>query len=351
MSEVTYENLRAFLDTLPTGYPKTPTGVEIRILKKLFTPEEAELCVKLKNEPEELSAIALRMGVDESELSPKLEQMAQKGLIFRTRSGDQPLYQAFQFMVGIYEFQLGNLDREFCEMFEEYLPFLGMSFTSFKTPQLRVIPVDAALKVSPKVETYNRVRELMKEHDLITVADCICRKEQGLLGKECDRPKETCIMFGDFAQYFLDNGMSRAISLEEAYQILDMAEAAGLVLQPSNTQKLASICCCCPCCCPGLKFSKMTPKPAKFVLSHYHAAIDADLCSSCGECVERCQMDAIKVAEECAEIIDGRCIGCGLCVSTCPGEAISLVPKPGMEAPPKDFRDTLHRIETERRAV
>jgi len=38
-----YSRLRKYLDELPAGYPETPTGVEIRLLEKIFTPEEAEL--------------------------------------------------------------------------------------------------------------------------------------------------------------------------------------------------------------------------------------------------------------------------------------------------------------------
>jgi len=62
-------------------------------------------------------------------------------------------------------------------------------------------------------------------------------------------------------------------------------------------------------------------------------------------------MEAIKEGENASEVIEERCIGCGLCVSTCPEEAISFMAKPGMEAPPKDFRETLQRIETERRSI
>ncbi len=351
MSEDIYDKLREFMDTLPAGYPKTPTGVEMKILKKLFSPEEAELTINLKNEPEEISVIAARAGMDESELAPKLEEMAQKGLIFRVRKGDQTHYQAFQFLIGMYEFQLKNLDREFCEMFEEYLPFLGMSFRSHKTQMMRVIPVDKAVETALGVETYNRARELVKEQYLISVTECICRKGQGLLGNECDRPKETCLMFGDFARYFLDNGMAREISVEEAFKIFDLAEDSGLVLRPSNTQKLDAICCCCPCCCPGLKYPKMAARPQKFVLSYYYAKIDPDICVACGECMDRCQMDSIKEGDDFFEIIDGRCIGCGLCVPTCPEGAVSLVAKPNMEPPPMDFREAMKRIEIERRAV
>lgn len=348
MADDVYTRLREFMDKLPAGYPTTPSGVEIKILKKLFTPEQAELVMQLRNEPEDIAAIAERTGIGEPELSDRLEELAQKGCIFRFREGDKPLYQAFQFIVGIYEFQLKHLDREFCELFEEYLPYFGISLANIKTSQMRVIPMESAVGTTPSVASYNRVRELVREQELITVSQCICRKEQELLGNECSRPQETCIGFGDFARYYIDNGMGRQIDRDEALRILDLAEESGLVLSPSNTQKLEAICCCCPCCCPILKYGKMAPKPADFVRSYYYARIDPEQCSSCGTCIERCQMDAIREGDDVSEIIEERCIGCGLCVSTCPQEAISMVAKPDMEDPPTDFTETLRRIGTER---
>jgi ferredoxin len=189
---------------------------------------------------------------------------------------------------------------------------------------------------------------LVKEQRVIGVAECICRKEQGLLGKECKRPKETCLGFGEFGQFYIDNGWARPIQTEEALRILDQAEEAGLVLSPSNSRELASVCCCCPCCCPVLKFGKMMPKPADIVLSYYRAKIDENRCSACTSCIERCQMDAIREENGIIKIAEERCIGCGLCVSSCPVEAISLIPKPGMESPPPNVRETLRRIQDER---
>jgi H+/Na+-translocating ferredoxin:NAD+ oxidoreductase subunit B len=348
MSKDVYTRLREFMDTLPTGFPATPTGVEIKILKKLFTPEQAELTMKLGKEAEGVREIAERIGMDEPELARKLEEMAQKGLIFRVRDEDRVLYQAYQFIVGVYEFQLNRLDKEFCELFEEYLPHIGATIVSLKTKQLRVIPVESSVEAAPAVAPYNRIRDLVKEQEVISLAQCICRQEQGLLGKQCEKPHETCIGFGNNASFYIDNHMARAISIDEALRMLDRAEEAGLVLNPSNTQKIEWLCCCCSCCCPTLKFAKMMPRPVDFVRSYYQAEIDVDLCSACGACIERCQMAAIKEGADFSEIIEGRCIGCGLCVSSCPQEAISLVPKPDMEAPPESLSEALRKIEIER---
>ncbi len=187
MSEDVYTRLREFLDAMPGGFPATDTGVELKILKKLYMPEEAELTMKLKEEPEEISSIASRIGLDEPELAQKLEGMAQKGLIFRVREGEKRLYQAYQFLVGIYEFQLKNLDREFSRLFEEYLPHYGRAMANVKTVQMRTIPLGSAVEVTAGVATYNSVRELIKEKEFISVQQCICRKEQGLLGAKSKR--------------------------------------------------------------------------------------------------------------------------------------------------------------------
>ena len=348
MSENVYQRLRRFLDELPGGFPETDNGVEIKILEKLYTPEEAELTLKLSETPEEVPAIAKRVGIDASELGEKLEEMAQKGIIFRVKKDGRPLYQAFQFLVGIYEFQLKSLDREFSELFEQYLPYYGMAMANVKTGQLRRVPIGAALETRTAVAPYDNVRELIKDKDFFSVQECICRKEQGLLGRECSYPREVCLGFGDFARFYVDNGMGRQIDLAETMKILDMAEENGLVLSPTNARNIDFICCCCSCCCPGLRFGKMMERPADHMDTHYVSMIDAERCSACGVCRDRCPMDAVTLDNEVAEIIDGRCIGCGVCIPTCPEQAISLAEKPGKEAPPLDLQDALQRIRSER---
>jgi ferredoxin len=344
-----YTRLREFMDKMPAGYPETPTGVEIKILKKLYAPDEAELTMKLTREPEEVSVIAKRIGSDEKELAEKLEEMAQKGLIYRVlRPGGKKLYRAYQFVIGVFEFQLKYIDKEFCELCEEYFPYVAMSLADVKTSQLRILPVESAVGKAGGVEPYNQVRELVKEQKVLCVQDCICRREQEILGNPCDKPVEICLLFGDMAQYKIDMDAGRRIDVDECLKLLDKAEEAGLVLQSSNTEKLEWICCCCTCCCAGLKMTKAMPRPGDLTRSYYVATIDADECTACGDCVERCPMDAIQLGDNAAEMIDGRCIGCGLCASVCPVEAIALEPKPGVEAPPRDMTDMHDRIARER---
>jgi electron transport complex protein RnfB len=348
MSEDAYVKLREFLDQLPGGFPSTDSGVEIKILKKLFTPDEAELALHLTEEPEEASVIAKRMGKDSSETAKKLESMATQGSVFRVRDGKKLLYHANQFVIGLYEFHQKTLDREFAELMEEYMPYLGMVWVTTKTKQLRIVPVDSAIGTLPAVAPYNRIRELVKGQEVIAVAPCICRKEQALMGNACDRPRDLCFPFGDLARYYIDNGMGRQISAEEALKLLDIAEESALVLSPSNTQELEYMCCCCSCCCGVLRGLALFERPADHVQSGYQARIDTELCSSCGTCLERCQVNAIKETADAMAVDSARCIGCGLCVSRCPEEAITLTVYPGAQAPPPNLAEMKMRILQER---
>lgn len=49
MSDQVYYKLAKVLDTLPNGFSATENGLEIKLLKKIFTPEEADLFCDLRN--------------------------------------------------------------------------------------------------------------------------------------------------------------------------------------------------------------------------------------------------------------------------------------------------------------
>jgi len=325
VGEDVYIKLREFLHCMPGGYPATESGVELEILKKIFTPEQARLTVQLTPVPEAASDFASRTGIGEAEALDGLEDLAREGLIFRVRSGDSATYAAVSFVIGIYEFQLNKIDRELAELFEEYIPTLFGQMRSTRTKPMRVIPVDSAVDATTAVASYDQVRELVKNKELISVAPCICQKEQGLLGNSCRGAAERCIQFGSSAQYYIDNGMARRIDLDELMEILKRGEADGLVLSPTNTQHIPGMCMCCGCCCPILRNLGSLDRPTDHVQTTFRAEIDADLCNGCGLCEDRCQMKALAEQDTEYAIDEVRCIGCGLCISECPMEAISLV--------------------------
>ncbi|WP_372682625.1 ATP-binding protein [Desulfosarcina sp.] len=199
------------------------------------------------------------------------------------------------------------------------------------------------------VTPYEAAEEIINKQSKIVVSPCICRKEQKMVGKGCDKPEEVCLAFGAGAYYYEQNGLGRSIDKAEALNILKAGVDAGLVLQPGNQQKPLNICMCCGCCCGILKNMKTLDKPAQMVHTNYYAQVDEDLCTACEACVERCQMDAITVDEAALVNLD-RCIGCGLCVTDCPTEAITLGQKAedNRYLPPKNVFETYMNIAQER---
>jgi electron transport complex protein RnfB len=332
MPEDIYRKLAKHLDNLPGGFPSTDTGVEFRILKRLFTPEEAEFALYLTLIPEESRVVARRAKMSGQEASRRLESMAQKGLIYRiaSRSG-RPKYMALQYAIGIWEFHVNDLDEGLAKDMGEYMPYLFDQ--AWKKPQLRTIPVNKSLSAELKVMTYENAEELVKHVRKSVVAPCICRRELGLLGKGCGKPEETCLVFDGGADYYLCNGLGREISRDEVLDILKIAEEAGLVLQPSNARDIANICCCCGDCCGVLRNLKHYPKPASLASTPFFAEVDSETCQGCGVCEDRCQMEAVQLVDEKASIDVDRCIGCGLCVSTCPAGSMTLARKPEYDQP------------------
>ena len=348
MSDEVYTQLREFLDNMPGCYPATESGVEMKILKKLFTPEQAEITMKLTPMPEPVSEIAPRLGMSEAEAVEKLEVLAKEGSIMRVRAGEQALYSAISFVVGIYEFHLNTIDRELSEYMEEYFPYIAKAWESVGTKQLRVVPIEASLHDDKKVGTYAQIRELIKDKQLISVAPCICTKEKAHMGEPCNRPVDRCIQFDMAAQYYIENGLGREINQDELMDLLKMGEEKALVLSPGNSKEIMNICLCCGCCCGFMSILKKFDRPADHCASPYEAKIDADLCVLCGTCEERCQMEAIQEGGQAYEVDEARCIGCGLCVPTCPEEAISMVERPETPSIPEDMFDMNIRIAQER---
>jgi ferredoxin len=347
MTEKIYEKLAKHLDNLPGGFPPTKSGVELRILRRLFTPEEAKLALKLTVLPEEADAIAPRADLSPEETARRLEGMARKGLIYRIESeGQPPRYMAIQYVIGIWEFHVNDLDAGLIRDMDEYMPTLLNFETWKKAPQLRTIPVEQSIPVQLEVMPYEKAEELVKAQTKIAVAPCICRRERNMVGEGCDKPLETCLILGRGADYYIRNGLGRLIDQKEALEILREADRAGLVLQPGNSQQAVNICCCCGCCCGVLRTIKRHPRPASIVSSAFVAAADASTCEGCGTCLERCQMEALELVDNKVVHNIDRCIGCGLCVSTCPSGSLVLVRRPESEQPdvPRSWREALLRL-------
>jgi electron transport complex protein RnfB len=329
MARDVYQELQKQLDRYSLGFPATESGIELKILKKLFRKEHAELFLTMTQKLETAEQIAKRIGKPAEEIAARLEDMTERGQLFRLRRGDSSRYAAIPFVHGLFEFQLKSLDRELAEMMEQYhKEGFSNNFHKIGGMFLRTIPVQKSVDVTHHVAAYDDAVEILKSRDKIVVAECICRKRKKVLDSGCDKRIEACFMFGSMGQLYVDRGMGRRIDLDEAISILREAQESGLVTQPATTQNPAGMCNCCGDCCGVLISIKEHPRPAESVCSNYFAMGDRELCTGCETCLGRCQMEAIEIDQDCIAVVNrDRCIGCGLCVITCSAGAMRLVPK------------------------
>lgn len=329
-----YEKLREFLDQFPIGFRKTKSGVEIKILKRLFTEEEAELATFLTIRPELAQTIARRAGKNLQQIEKKLESMAKKGLIFRTRRENQILYNAIPFMIGLYEYSIKKIDKELAKLFKEYYNTAGLEeMGASNVPGFKVIPLQETIQPQTTLLPYQMLQESIKNARVIAVTDCICRKEAQLLGEGCNNPIESCLSFGVAAEYYIENGIGRKITSEEAIQIIKKADKAGLVHAGANSKHLSNICNCCPCCCGSMKgMTQYGQDKHKFMNAIFESTIEKELCVTCGSCIERCPVKAISL-EDIAIVNRDLCLGCGLCATVCPEQAIILKLRGDREEP------------------
>lgn len=333
MSEV-YTELAKKLDKFPQGYPATESGIEIRILQKIFTPEEAAVALKINPMAESIEGIAERIGMSVEEARPVLDRMVDRGQIACINIGGRRRYVFVPFIIGIWEFQAGLLDRELAELFEEYSQELVGSIAG-KQPALgRVVPVHRKIDAAVEVLRYEDLRQMLETAGTILLLPCICREKNDLLGRTCSHTLETCFAIGpDGGELENYRHVGRKLSREEALEVLDGCEREGLVHVTYNVKdRLHFICNCCSCCCEFMSNLGRSDAPYMLARSNFVARIDAQACSGCGICAdERCPVAAITADGGEYTVLEERCIGCGVCSTACPEEAISLLRRPQEE--------------------
>lgn len=284
-----YKKLAEHIDHMPVAYPSTKSGVELRILKHLFTPEEAEVALYLSAMPEPLDKIyrrAKKSGTSREKLEKTLDGLVSNGAILGGKllksKGKEKLYSKAPLALGMYEFQVNRLTSKFLEDIQQYVDeAFAEAFVTPKTSQMRTIPIESSVTPKHHIGTYDDIRQVVMEVEgPIAVLNCICKQSKSILGEPCKQTdtQETCIVLNDTAEYVIEGGAGRQITREECLQILKKTEEDGLVLQPENAQKPSFVCSCCSCCCGVFRMLKKFPRPAEYWHSNYIAQVDAEAC-------------------------------------------------------------------------
>ena len=345
MNENPYKCLAERLDALPNGFPPTDDGAELRLLAKLFTPEEAALAAQLRLTLETPAQIAARIGDDPKALRKQLKGMARRGLIAAGRAEGGLGYGLLPFVVGIYEMQLSTMDAELARLFEDYYRQAFNRALIMQPPVHRVIPVVESVRMDMEVRPFESAADIVTSAQAWGVVDCICRKQKALIGEPCEHPVDVCMVLSQTPGVFDRSPTIRALTRKEAMATLRRAAEAGLVHSVSNSQQgLWYICNCCTCSCAILRGMADLGMANVVVRSAFVNQVDEALCTACGLCAERCQFEALSL-EDVAFVDRNRCVGCGVCVLACSEGALSLVRRPAEEVLPPPITKADWRLE------
>lgn len=342
MNKEPYLQLARRLDELPNGFPATRDGIELRLLEKLFDPDEARLASQLRLTLESLEQLAERLGQDSQTLRVTLKNMARRGLIAVGSTPQGLGYGIMPFVVGIYELQVGRMDAELAELFEAYYHQAFMNVLSAEPKLHRVIPVRESVPMNIEIRPYENVLSILDEAQSWGVVDCICRVQKALIGEACSHPVDVCMVLSEKPSAFDRSNLIRPLNHQQAIATLERAAKAGLVHSVSNNQRgIWYICNCCTCSCGILRGMAELGVANVIARSEFVNQVDETLCIGCGDCVPVCQFHALELVDNLAQVNPSRCVGCGVCGVACSQGSLKLVRRPVAEItpPPLDMTE------------
>ena len=358
-----YELLRQRMDMWPTRAPKSK-GL-MRILKELFTEEEAEVLSYFKGPMMDMAKpqeIAKRSGKPVERVIELLYSLAQRGLIFKIgASKKRATFTIWPVVIGIFEFTFSNAKiyseeqkKRLAKLFDNYLNRFILPTTSSSTyPWARVLPHQTAEKVieinedlgivSQQILPFEEVKELLNKYTAFSTMPCSCRTKAGILGKSTDMPIDVCMTFDMGAEYFIENGIGKRLTKEEALDLLIKCEKRGLVHMTMNAEAPEFICNCDKEHCGILKTITKFHRMGTFDFSNFRIKQDTSKeCKECYRCVDLCPTHAIYPSIEdegkfTISIKEDLCIGCGVCATNCSSKHLYLekvsnrIPEPSID--------------------
>jgi NAD-dependent dihydropyrimidine dehydrogenase PreA subunit len=329
MSEGVYRRLAEAFDKIPPGLEPTESCAELQLLERFYTPEQAALASLLGSELEPAGAVASRAGLEPQEAERVLGEMAAESLVGAEEVEGEARFRLLPFIGAVFEEQVHLFDEEIAQLFERYYQEARGFGAHHEPPFHRVIPVEQAVPVGVEIAPYEQVTAMLKQAKSWGVRPCACRLQQQLLDQGCGRPIGNCVVFSPDEAAFEGGQNDRPITLDEALAMVRASAELGLVhTLPNFRQGFDYVCSCCTCCCFVLRGLAEFAVPTAVAHSAFRIVTDSELCEGCGDCVERCQFQALSLPEDVSVVDHARCVGCGSCVMVCPADALRLERKP-----------------------
>jgi len=306
------------------------------IFEELADEKEAKVLMAA-SPPATIEELAEKSGLPAGEIEQMIDPLFKKGLIFKSVKADVTRYYRVRHLLQFHDStavmengpqKMLDLWKQF--MIDEYDDFTHKFEEMLPEPVIRVIPVNLTVDTKTQILAFDDVKNLVEDARNIAVTRCSCRVIDGACGQEL----WNCMQFNKAADYALERGTGKPLTKPEAIEMLKRCEEEGLIHVAQNQRSIGHVICnCCSDCC--INWASIRIGQGKFVVpSRFLAEVDADACTICETCLERCYFDAISMNDESdtAVIEAEKCMGCGLCLVTCPDEALSL-----KEVRPEEF--------------
>ncbi len=329
--------------------------------QRLFTENEAQAYLEMPfGTLFTASEFAECSGRDEADCLALCEDLADRGLLWRARRAGTAYFHQVAAVHGMFEYNWPSYygDEGWIDDFvNSYLTptYAQQGMMTGGTPFYYAIPCDEKVVADEKIIIGDDYKKIIERNDYIAVAPCQCRlmtmkltgqDEPPAMGTQelkdfhtpvCGHPLETCMIFGEEAQYYIERDAARQIDKDEAYEILGRSVDEGMILQSCYTKGSEIICSCHGDCC-GILSAYVAAGPEACAAanaypqtSHYNLVYDRDACIQCGACVDRCPMFAISMDDTNHPTVNAMCMRCGQCGMVCPVEARKLVAKDASE--------------------
>lgn len=287
--------------------------------------------------PATVQEISQKSGIPEAAVQKAIDPLFKKGLIFKSVKPDATRYYRVRQLLQMHDSTavIVNPSRKMLDLWknfmaDEFPEYSRKLDSALPGPVIRVIPVNVTMEPKAQILAFDDIKNIIDSAKTLAVTPCSCRVIDGACGKSV----EVCMQVNKAADYSIERGTGRKIDKKEALNILKKCEEEGLIHVSDNHRMPGHVICnCCSDCCLNWPFVRNGLK--KFVVpSRFEAVVDADACTSCESCLDRCYFDAISMEGDggSALVNSEKCMGCGLCMVTCPMEAINM-----KEVRPADF--------------
>jgi len=345
------------LNKYPIGLPDNDTLRQI--LTILFSEEEAYVASRFPLNEATLRELVRSTGWEKERLAKKLDEMADKGLVFDSTYGGKTYYLLMPGLIGFFEFSFMKQRQdlpvaELAQLMDEYLfgdprQQMGKEFFSSKTPLTRSLPYEEHIPVSSQIATYESAREIVKNAGYGAIGMCYCRHKKEHLNETCDKgapTKEICISLGTAARFMVRRGFAEKRTTSELLKILEGARDLNLTHITDNIRyKPSFICNCCSCCCELLR-GVIQGFPMGVAKTSFTLQVDCERCLGCGLCKKACNAAALELvdskhvnSDKKMTVLAENCLGCGACISACPTSSLALAPvlRPDIPEKKKDL--------------